>query len=148
MSHACCPHKRHVDMNAVCPSLQSHSSPEVGAIHTGLDVVLVVPPWLGLQVGLSLLQTSPLCRLLLFGELPPHLLTDHLLQHTHNKHGRLPRRRMSGPCHCTTDTNRCRCVASVTFHSFTNWNWHSLATVQDISVLAQNCVLVLLQFVV
>lgn len=72
-------------MNSVSQPLQSHLPPEGGALQTRLDVTLVFPPGFGHQVGFSLMQTSPLCRLLLFGELPPHLLTDHVLQHTHNK---------------------------------------------------------------
>lgn len=74
--------KKPIDMNSVCPSLQSHLPPEGVAIHAGLDVILVLSPGFGHQVGFSLLQTSPLWRLLLLGELLPHLLTDYLLQHT------------------------------------------------------------------
>lgn len=82
VQNACKPNKKHVDMNSFCPSVQSCLSPERGTLHTRLDVLLIVSPRFGHQVGLSLLQTSPLCCLLLFGELPPHLLTDYLLQHT------------------------------------------------------------------
>lgn len=62
--------------------LQSHLSPKAGALHARLNVILILPPGFGDQVSLSLLQTLPLCCLLLFGKLPPHLLTDYLLQNT------------------------------------------------------------------
>ncbi len=78
------------------PSLQSHLPPEGGALQTRFNVILVLSPGFGHQVGLSLLQTSPLRHLLLFGELPPHLLTDHLLQDTQKQ-----------PRQVTTDERTC-----------------------------------------
>lgn len=47
--------KRPVDMNSVCPSLQSHSSPEGGTLYTRLDVIFVLSPGFGHQIGFSLL---------------------------------------------------------------------------------------------
>lgn len=73
--------EKDVDMYSLC-WLQSRLPPEGGALHTRLDVYLILSPGFGHQVGFSLLQTSPLCCLLLFGELPPHLLPDYLLKHT------------------------------------------------------------------
>lgn len=63
-------------------SLQSHSSPEGGAVNAWFDSALVLSPGFRHQVGFSFLQTSPLCCLLLFGELPAYFLADHLLQDT------------------------------------------------------------------
>lgn len=59
---------------------QFHSPPKGGALDARLDSVLVLSPWFSHKIGFSFLQSSPLCRLLLLGELPSHLLTNHLLQ--------------------------------------------------------------------
>lgn len=68
--------------HAVINSLQSHSSPKRGALNARFDCALVLSPGFCHQVGFSFLQTSPLCCLLLLGELPAYFLTDHLLQDT------------------------------------------------------------------
>lgn len=76
--------EKDVDMNSLCWS-QFRLSPERGALHARLNVYLILSPGFGHQVGLSLLQTPPLCCLLLFGELSLHLLPDNLLWHTHQQ---------------------------------------------------------------
>lgn len=65
---------------SICPTNQFHSSPKGGALDAWLDSVLVLSPWFCHKIGFSFLQSSPLCCLLLLGELPSHLLTDNLLQ--------------------------------------------------------------------
>lgn len=78
------PPKNYVDINYVCWLIRSCNcmlSPEGGTLHAGLDVILVLSSRFGDQVSLALLQTSPLCCLLLLGELLPHFLTHNLLQH-------------------------------------------------------------------
>lgn len=106
-------------------SLQSHSSPERGALNARFDCALVLSPGFRHQVGFSFLQTSPLCCLLLFGELPAYFLTDHLLQDTQKAtdEGKF----------CLSPEDRRRFAVSAT-----NQLLHSLANSDTVRTLSKN----------